>query len=637
MVQVLAEPKQRYTWEDARIALGTRAMFVIGAHWDDEERKGSLMAPCPVCGIFDALQLIPQDDGSIKAECLSTIGCKKTPLEKKLKEEPWDLILRRGRPKRGNPKSPNLKELPEYVWDANQAGDAWRLIREHGPKLLLAEIQGEYSHVYVLDVATGIWVNSPERLETLHFETAKKYAIEIAMLSQDGVVDAKHSMALQRWCLKTRRAGGAEEMAKCLWAAYQEMVGMGHTVAIGGIVSLSMLDADLRYLGCANGIVDLNTSELMDAEEGAGKLVTYSTGVEYDLWAEDPNIDAMLSHLDESEREYLLNAGGYALRGNPGGRWYLLVGPTRSGKSTYLRAVGAALGQVADGGYAFSLPERALLVERHGSPNAHSDHLKYFPYGRVAISSELPQGRESFNDGLIKRLTGGDDITVRAAKEAAGASRVARATIFFSLNETDVDRLSLVDQAMAARTRILPWPDLPEGTVRDPERINQVTTPEASRAMLNILIRRAAANVEIPQDIPSVQDAIASKRSESLGRLGQWFLTSVQVTGRLTDYVVPDDLWAKACEELGGAAGVIDGMDRGQGIRLLRESVSNMPKQSSRRVNGRITNVYAGVKLLGAEEIESTMDLDEQVCSTCGDPFYPVDGETRCGGCGGTE
>ena len=85
----------------------------------------------------------------------------------------------------------------------------------------------------------------------------------------------------------------------------------GLTVCQGGI-----LDRDPLYLGCANGVVDLNAGRLLPPEEGRRQLISRNTGVSFDPEARDGSIDDLLTALlSEPESCHLLAALGHALRG----------------------------------------------------------------------------------------------------------------------------------------------------------------------------------------------------------------------------------------------------------------------------------------------------------------------------------
>ena len=614
----------RTTWDDAHKVIGSHVLVREG-FWENDEHSSALFK-CPSCGQPETLQLIPQSDGSIKADCLSDAGCSKRKVVKVLRES-WELSLRRRKPDKVRVTEPfNAGDRSEF-WSPSPSGDAWRLLDRHGDKLLLVDRPGDWPVAYVLDLDTGLWRDSPNDLMKLHIETISESCLKAHTLLEQGssLMSRDTFLALFKWQPRTASPQATDNCRKALLASHLGMIERGLTPKTRAVVKDSDLDADKRYLGCLNGVVDLDTGELLDAAEGATKHVTRSTGVTYRLDAQDDFIDDLLSHLEADDRCYLLDATAYSLRGNPGRRWYLLKGPPGSGKTTFLRAVGHALGTGEDG-YAFGMASGALLKDKHGGPNAHTEHLTGFTKGRFAYSSELPDNGQRFNEGLLKQLTGGDDVAYRAIHERAAPARPASATIFMAVNPKDMDRLSLLDAALADRTAILRWPAFSDGTIPDVDRVNAVTRPQAAEAMLAMLVRRVRDMKSPPANIPSVADEVAALRRDALGTFGNWLIERVKVTGGPFDYIVPDALWATAYEELDGENDRIGAFDRKGMTSLLRECVQGLPNQTSRRVDGKRVNVYQGIKLL--EETEDIVNVCVAGCGT------QVDGPNRrCRGC----
>ena len=280
-----------------------------------------------------------------------------------------------------------------------------------------------------------------------------------------------------------------------------------------------------RYLGAPNGVIDLDTGELITGAAARALLVSRSVPDPYDPTAQHPMIDGLLAHLGVDERQYLLSALGFALRGNPARRFYLLAGERNGGKTTVLAAGKACVGDVKAGGYGMTIQPAVLLTDRLQHANGHQGGLFGVQDARIATVSEIPDGRGRFNVGLLKSLTGGDPDSVRDVGEKAGPSRPATATIFVAANPPDFDRLDLTDSALEDRARILPYPSLPAGR-RNPAVLDIVqNNPKARQAMLAVLVRAAkafAGNPYPPEDIPSVIEAVEDRRQASIGEVGQW-------------------------------------------------------------------------------------------------------------------
>ena len=609
--------QRRATWEDAQAAIGGLMLSSFG-EWEDDEQSSARFV-CPACGLPEALQLWPDgQDGKIGRQCLE--GCKVGDIDAALLDT-YGLRMRPMRPRK--PRGEPLQAAPLETLHASQEGDARRLIQAHGPRLLLVSRPGNSSACYVLDTDTGIWSDNPDALFELHCETAKSAAQIAVEKHMSGELSAALQSEMVRWAKRTHCTYGSANAGLALKGAYLGMLHEGREPAIGGIATAAELDADKRYLGTASGIVDLDTGELLTPDIGAAKRITRSTGVEYRPDAQDDVIDALLGHLDTEERDYLLDAAAYTLRGNPARRWYVLVGPPGSGKTTFLNALGAALGDSDTAGYHIGLAPGALLNDKNASSNAHSDHLKNIPYARLATGNELPDNGARFNEGLIKDLTGGGFLTVRELGKTSTGAKLPTTTLIMAINPKQLDRLSLIDSALAERTAILNWPPFPPGQRQDTNRVTDVTHAAPAQAMLAELIRRARTLNEPPAMPASVASAVEDKRAEGLGVLGAWLAARVVITGvTRSDYIQPDALWTAAYEELEGDADKIGGVDRRGLPGLLREVLPGLPAQKPRRISGKLTRAWVGVKLLTAEEAAAAEDAPEPDGAEFASPYF---------------
>ena len=104
-----------------------------------------------------------------------------------------------------------------------------------------------------------------------------------------------------------------------------------------------------------------------------------------------------------------------------------------------------------------------LLRANLKTSNAHAGGLFGIQDARLATVSELPEGKNALNTGLLKSITGGDDLPIRDVGEKAGISRPARGTLLLAMNDNDLSRLKLDDPALVDRCYILPYPSIPEG------------------------------------------------------------------------------------------------------------------------------------------------------------------------------
>ena len=503
-------------------------------------------------------------------------------------------------------------------------GDCNRLLLKYANRLLLVRHPHQQPNqkpipmaALVLDANGATWGGDIGTLRQFHDRAAKAEAERVA--GGDGNRgDMEKAVGYLRAARTTR---GFAEMLADLEAAYLTM-GDEDCVPSG----LTVCDAqdlywDTLVLGCPNGVVCLVTGGLLPAGEGRRKLVTRSTGTDFVPDATDPRIDRLTAHLDEATRQYVLQALRFAMRGNPARRWYVVVGPPNGGKSTLVGTAVAVLGCERDGGYGVSLPAAALLVERNSHPNAHSEHLMGLNTGRIALSSEVPKGGAPFNNGALKQVTDGiTALNIRGVGERGAGPRPATATIFQTINGPDLQRSDLTDEALADRTRIIPYPELPgeiaEGFAREVQ-----TDPDCRRAMLALLVQEAVTAVHPPKSILSVAEATLAQRERSIGEVGRWIQRRLRVTGQGKDRLSLDALFAELSESVPPAGAKWEAMTRQGVLGLARELVAGFPATKSLRIDGKVTSGLQGVVLLPEQEEPDEPEAPQQGAELDDEPF----------------
>jgi len=171
------------------------------------------------------------------------------------------------------------------------------------------------------------------------------------------------------------------------------------------IVEPHLLDANPTELCTPNGIVDLATGVLREADPFED-FNTMQTAVAPAKTA-TPKWEEFLKLVitDDDRISYIQELLGVALIGEV--RWHVLpvlVGVGANGKSTLLDIAAKILGS-----YARTMPENFLL---DSNSVQHSTEIANLRGVRMAIASETrPDGR--FNESRVKMLTGGDIISAR--------------------------------------------------------------------------------------------------------------------------------------------------------------------------------------------------------------------------------
>ncbi|MBS4097965.1 MAG: hypothetical protein KGZ83_14130 [Sulfuricella sp.] len=173
------------------------------------------------------------------------------------------------------------------------------------------------------------------------------------------------------------------------------------------VAAVEQFDASADLLGVPGGAVDLQTGELRAPARGdyitkSAALDPAPPGTAAPLWM------AFLARVfggDTAMIAFVQRAAGYALTGHTREQKLLfLYGNGANGKSVFLNTLQWLL---AD--YAKRAPAETFLDSKG---ERHPTELAGLRGARLVVGSELPPGR-TWNDAVIKDLTGGDIITAR--------------------------------------------------------------------------------------------------------------------------------------------------------------------------------------------------------------------------------
>jgi len=181
-----------------------------------------------------------------------------------------------------------------------------------------------------------------------------------------------------------------------------------------------------------------------------------SLGTEFDPDATCPRWRAFLDEVVDSDtdRQKLQEFAGYCLHhwGLPYHKALFLVGPTASGKSTFLDTINALLGD----GTTASLTPQQMTSERFGGAELHGKWAN--------IRNDIPAETVN-NTGMFKELIAGDPIKAEEKYKDPFMFR-PNAKHMFSANqlpETDTD-----DEAFYRRILLCPFPETIPRAERDP-------------------------------------------------------------------------------------------------------------------------------------------------------------------------
>jgi putative DNA primase/helicase len=266
-----------------------------------------------------------------------------------------------------------------------------------------------------------------------------------------------------------------EHLAFCMLAqsarSLNAMVSLLHTVEGSNmIVETEKLDSDMSLLGVRNGVVDLKTGELHDANRE--DYITRVTACDYDPDAQCPLFERVVSDAfydDPVMIDWFQRVIGYALLGNPKEQFFVIpYGLGSNGKSTILNAVRNALGQ-----HACSTPYTTFLTDgKTGvAANGPQEHVLRLKGARFVYMSE-PESGMQLRTSLIKSVTGGDELTARGVHAKESVAFKPTWVIFMPTNHKP--NIRDVDHGIWRRIKLVPFernfdedPDIEKDTELD--------------------------------------------------------------------------------------------------------------------------------------------------------------------------
>lgn len=276
--------------------------------------------------------------------------------------------------------------------------NAYRLVRHFGDKLVYVE--GIGWHVW-----GPPWKHDELGAQRIAHSLGGIIAQEAAALSQLAASAATKQEREEREQVAHERFkwAGKSESAPCVEFSLSMAAPMLACKA-------DDLDANPMLLGCPSGVLELDTGNFREHRQD--DRITKVGGCDFDANAAAPTWERFVSEAmgDDAELvDYLQRLAGYTLCGARGEHLLpILWGSGANGKSTFLSALQALLGDYASG----AAP--GMLIRRNG--NEHPTALADLQGRRLVVVSETGEAGR-LNEEQAKALTGGDAITARRMRQ----------------------------------------------------------------------------------------------------------------------------------------------------------------------------------------------------------------------------
>lgn len=391
------------------------------------------------------------------------------------------------------------------AFNCTDVGNARRLVAKYRDKIRYCPPRGKW---LLWDRTRWRWDDSMA-IDRMAKETARSILREAAGAGTDG--EAK---ALSEWAIRSEDA----KRIRAMTTLAQSEAGIP--------VTMGDLDSDPWLLNCRNGTVDLRHAGLLDHDRS--QLITRTTKIDYDPLASSQLWDRVLSEACGGDAElsaYIQRAVGYSLIGLPLERaFFFLHGPPGTAKSTLIDAIHAALGE-----YVEEADFDTWLLKAQTGGNRGD--LVRLAGARIVTSREARPGAK-WDESLIKRITGGDPLTV-AAKYENEVTYHPGFSLIFAANDAPSARED--DEGFWVRMRRIPLTSaIP--VERQNKRLKQeLKRPEHSQAILAWAVKGAAAYIASDSlgECKAVTDSTAEYRSD-LDHFGEFLADCCVMEERAT-------------------------------------------------------------------------------------------------------
>lgn len=377
---------------------------------------------------------------------------------------------------------------------------------------------------------------------------------------------------LARWAI---RSESATKLRNLVYLARSELA-----------ISPDEFDVDPWLLNCENGTIDLRSGELRPHRRG--DLITRMAPVRFDPAARLPMWDGFLEDVTggyAQTQQFLARAMGLSASGRISEeKLFMLIGPGRTGKTTFLEACKAALD-----GYA-ATADFGTFLRGHAVDKPRAD-LARLRGARLVTAAEADNGA-ALDEATIKLITGGDTI---AARHLFKSSFEFRPSFKIWLCSNQAPRVSDRDDAIWRRIVRIPFAHIVPAAKADPAVKETLCDPEiAGPAILAWIVRGCLAwQREGLGSCPAVDQATEEYRAEMDSLQGFIDECCVLAPGA---WVPAKDLrqayedWARE----NGVAWGVQGREWGERLRDIGGEPGKV-----RRVGDKTVRGWQGIGLLG--------------------------------------
>ena len=500
--------------------------------------------------------------------------------------------------------------------DTNPSGLAEQLLEEMGNELLLITDPTEVRRpdLRVLDTVTGTWRPGLAKLDAWLRGLCERRIGATAVALEGRALSA----AIRDYRQADRN--GIDELLKRVGGEYLRLRNKGRAEHVTAC-SVADLDADMRFIGCANGVVDLREARSLSAAEARCRLITGSTPVPYHPYAgHSPEVRAdverLFRYLPESLARWWWDCLAYAICGLPAKRLYIGIGGADAGKTTLLEALRAALGVLCPK----AQPDIFDAGRPKGSRGLSPELACFEAPARIVIIDELEGRRLTVN--TVKTITGAYELTYTPLFSKP-VTRRRTATAVVVSNRESTPTLSLHDSGMRSRVMPIPYPVVPLNAL-DPAYRNRMNQPDRAAALLAKLVETCARLQSYTEPPPPPGDVVAELKSLVRAEAGELGVFARRFAPVPDECLTVRDAWVAWC----AACDTSPDSDTAGGIkkdflsRQLAHHISGLPKTKPTKVGGKTLQAWRGWALLKEKPVVEGASADMHLSEMLATPSH---------------
>jgi P4 family phage/plasmid primase-like protien len=469
------------------------------------------------------------------------------------------------------PTTPLEKDFTEQEFRLDDTGNAERLLASF--KAEHARYCPDLQSWYIWDDDKGRFRRVPES----YMEQRHRIVMEELRGHANSIRSEGESKALHAWAKTSRMLPRVEASVKSARSMSP--------------VSESELDRNPHLLQVANGVVDLRSRELLEAEPG--QLLTRLSPVEYSKNAKSKLWSEFLERVipDKEVRKFLQLACGYSLTGLiDEHKFFYMYGRPATGKSTFLDSFMRIVGTYA------VTADTATFTRQPGTRGSTED-LARLAGARVVVTHEVEEN-ERFAAALISRYTGGDAV---AARFLYGKTFEFHPRFKLWIAANHRARVSGTRSGIWRRMMVVPMDEVVPREERDPALPRKLREPESQAAILAWAVEGAKAWYRVHDEghelTPprAVEEERESYQKES-DHIAAFLEDTVRRTDNTEHRVGKDELfeiYLAWCDR--------EGRDRRVTRHVFSRRLTDMGfTGKNARVDGKVRRAWTGVEITGS-------------------------------------